>query len=195
MPCFTPGIVTVTEAGERAVEELSVGDRVITRDNGFREIRWIGRRTLQFGELQANPHLKPILFRVGSIGPGLPESDMLLSPNHRLLTTRDRSALHFDRAEALIAAKHLVGAEGIRAVDVLGVTYLHMQFDRHEIILANGAWTEAFHTDDASLGAQGNAQRNEIHEVFPDLRSDSPGRIAAGKERARQESVLLEFSR
>jgi hypothetical protein len=194
MPCFTPGIVTLTTSGERAVEELEIGDRVVTREHGLQEIRWIGARVLSFGELNAMPHLKPVLLRTGSLGRDLPETDTLLSPNHRVLVPREKTALHFDERDALVAAKHLVGGHLIRPVEVLGVTYLHLYFDRHETILTNGAWSEAFHPGDASLGARGNAQRGEIFEIFPDLRQGGAP-AAAQQRRLRREAMLLEFSR
>ncbi|MCX7890257.1 MAG: Hint domain-containing protein [Rhodobacteraceae bacterium] len=196
MPCFTPGITTVTADGERAIEDLRVGDRLVTRDGGLREVRWVGTRTFSYGEIQARPHLKPVLIRAGSLGPGRPEADMMLSPNTRVLAPRERSALHFDRREPLIAAKHLLSGAMIRVVEVLGVTYLHVLLDRHETVLANGLWTELFHPGDASLGARGNAQRNEIREIFPALREAVAADGAApSAARARRENVLLDFTR
>ena len=171
IPCFTPGTLLATPKGERAVEELRAGDRVITRDNGIQEIRWVGRRALNRAELAAAPHLKPVLIRAGSLGNGLPERDMLVSPNHRMLVSNDRTALYFEEHEVLVAAKHLVDHKGVKQVEMLGTTYLHFMFGRHEVVLANGAWTESFQPGDYTLGGMGNAQRSEIFELFPELRT------------------------
>ncbi|MFN0115002.1 MAG: Hint domain-containing protein [Paracoccaceae bacterium] len=197
VPCFTPGTAIATPKGERAVEDLKVGDRVLTRDNGIREIRWIGQRQLSYAELQALPHLKPVLIEKGSLGNGLPERDMLVSPNHRMLVANDRTALFFEEHEVLVAAKHIVSARGVRRVDVLGVTYIHFLCDRHEVVLANGAWTESFQPGDLTLGSMGNAQRAEIYELFPEL-ADQRGRgayAAARRTLKRREAMLLEFGR
>jgi len=142
-----------------------------TRDNGLQEVRWFGARHLDWAALCANPHLKPVLIRQGSLGHGLPERDMLVSPNHRMLVANDRTALYFEEHEVLVAAKHLVGARGVQSVDAAGVTYLHMLFDRHEVILADGAWTESFQPGDWTMKGMGNAQRQEIFEIFPELRT------------------------
>ena len=107
IPCFTPGSLIATPKGERPVEELQVGDRVITRDNGLQEIRWIGAKTIKGVEMARNPALKPVLVRRGALGNGLPERDMTLSPNHRVLIANERAALYFDEREVLAAAKHL----------------------------------------------------------------------------------------
>ena len=170
IPCFTPGTVIATPKGERLVEELREGDRVITRDNGLQEIRWVGRRDLTGQELCQSPNLKPVLIRAGSLGRGLPERDMMVSPQHRMLINNDRSALYFDEREVLAAAKHLTGMEGVDTVEASGVSYIHFMFDQHEVVLSNGAWTESFQPGEQVMDGMGEAQRNEIYDLFPELR-------------------------
>ena len=168
-PCFTRGTLIATRKGELPVELLEVGDRVITRDNGLQEVRWIGHRHFQAQDFRAEPHLCPVLVRQGSLGRNLPERDLLLSPNHRVLVTRDRSTLASQGREVLVAAKHLI-REGGRGVASSGTTYLHIMFDRHEVVLSNGAWTESFLPEDTTLKGMGNAQRLEIYDLFPELK-------------------------
>ncbi|MDF1855426.1 Hint domain-containing protein, partial [Pseudooceanicola sp.] len=169
IPCFTPGTVIATPKGERLVEELKEGDRIITRDNGIQEIRWIGAKPLNGKQMAANAHLKPVLIQKGSLGHGLPERDMLVSPNHRVLVNNDKTALYFEEREVLVAAKHLTGLPGVDTVNALHTTYIHFMFDRHEVVLSNGAWTESFQPGEQSLDGIGNAQRTEIFELFPEL--------------------------
>ena len=193
IPCFTPGTMIATPKGEVAAENLKAGDRIITRDNGIQEIRWVGQKALGWRDLLVNPHLKPVLIRQGSLGDGLPERDMMVSPNHRLLVANDRTALYFDEHEVLVAAKHLVAGAGIDAVDSVGTTYIHFMFDRHEVVLSNGAWTESFQPGDYTLKGMGNAQRNEIYDLFPDLKSDAglQDYQAARRTLKRHEAMLL----
>ncbi|MEO6299040.1 MAG: Hint domain-containing protein [Paracoccaceae bacterium] len=172
IPCFTPGTLIATPRGEVAVESLQIGDRIITRDNGMQEIRWIGKRELSWRDLSLASHLKPVLVRQGALGNGVPERDMLVSPNHRLLVANDRTALYFDEHEVLVAAKHLVQSKGVYSVDTAGVTYVHFMCDRHEVVLSNGAWTESFQPGDYSLKGMGNSQRAEIYDLFPALRTE-----------------------
>lgn len=193
IPCFTPGTLIATPTGERPVEELREGDKIITRDNGIQEIRWIGERPLNGLDLARAPHLKPILVKKGALGNGLPERDMLVSPNHRLLVANDRTALYFEEHEVLAAAKHLVNNRGISVLNAPGTTYVHFMFDRHEVVLSNGAWTESFQPGDYTLNGMGNAQRNEIYELFPELRTEAgiEGYSAARKTLKRHEASLL----
>jgi Ca2+-binding RTX toxin-like protein len=167
--CFTLGTLIATPKGERKIEDLKIGDRVITRDNGIQEIRWMGRKSLTGAHVKAARHLRPVLIQQGALGNGLPERDMMVSPNHRVLVANDKTALYFEDREVLVAAKYLTGLEGVDVVDVSNVTYIHFMFDQHEVVLSDGAWTESFQPGDHSLEGIGNSQRNEIFELFPEL--------------------------
>ena len=170
VPCFTPGTVIATPSGERPVEDLVPGDRVITRDNGLQEIRWVGRRDLGAADLGAAPHMRPVLVRAGALGRGLPERDMLVSPQHRVLMNNDKTALYFEDREVLAAATHLTGLEGVDEVrEASGVSYIHFMFDQHEVVLSNGAWTESFQPGEQTLDGMGEESRAEIFELFPEL--------------------------
>jgi Ca2+-binding RTX toxin-like protein len=193
IPCFTPGSLIATPKGERPVEELQVGDRVITRDNGLQEIRWIGAKTINGVEMARNPVLKPVLVRRGALGNGLPERDMMVSPNHRVLIANERAALYFDEREVLAAAKHLVGMDGVHEVDAMATTYIHFMFDHHEVVLSDGAWTESFQPGDMSLRGIGGDQRSEIFALFPELESEAGIRDyrAARRSLKKHEAQLL----
>ncbi|WP_049645413.1 Hint domain-containing protein [Candidatus Rhodobacter oscarellae] len=192
-PCYTPGSRIATPTGEVAVETLSVGDKVVTRDNGIQEIRWVGWRSIAGRELTQNPHLRPILIRKDALGDGLPERDMWLSPNHRVLVTSDQTALYFEDREVLVAAKHLVNHRGVHDVETLATTYIHFLFDRHEVVLADGCWSESFQPCDTSLRGIGNAQRQEIYDVFPELQEnhDSDAARPARRILSKKETLTL----
>ena len=191
--CFTPGTKIATIKGETLVENLVAGDKVITRDNGIQDLRWIGQKKIDWRIMTANPHLKPVLVRQGSLGHDLPERDLMLSPNHRVLVGNDRTALEFNASEVLVAAKHLIGGNSVRSIDSIGTTYIHFMFDRHEVVLSDGIWSESFQPTDNSLKGFGNSQRAEIFEIFPDLQS-AQGRAAYGSARkslTKEEAALL----
>ena len=193
IPCFTPGTRIATPRGLVAVEDLREGDSVITRDDGEQKIRWVGRRDLSLAELLVAPHLKPVLIRKGSLGNDAPERDMMVSPNHRILVVNPRNALYFDTHEVLVAAKHLTQNEGIRTVVTAGVSYIHFMCDQHQIVLSNGAWTESFQPGSMTLEGMNAAQRAEIFDIFPDLRSavGEETYMAARKTLKRREALLI----
>lgn len=187
MSCFTPGTLIATPKGERKVEELRAGDRVVTRDNGIRKLSWTGRRRVSARQMARAGHLQPILIRAGALDFELPERDMLVSPNHRVLVASDQTALYFEEREALAAAKHLTGLVGILRAELPEISYIHIAFDTHEVVLSDGAWSECFQPADPSRTGVGggNAQRNELYELFPALKtrqSPMPARMPRARE-------------
>jgi hypothetical protein len=180
-PCFTPGTMVTTQRGELPIQHLEAGDRVVTRDNGIQPVRWVGKTQMFLQDFQAEPHLLPVFIRQGSLGKGMPERDMMVSPNHRILVANERTSLRYADREALVAAKHL-SVQGVHTVQSSGTIYIHFICDRHEVVLADGIWTESFQPDDQSLKGIGNAQRLEIYEIFPELKTEA-GRAAYGAAR------------
>ena len=57
-------------------------------------------------------------------------------------------------------------------VEADSVSYVHILFDQHEVILADGTWTESFQPGDRALSGLGNAERSEILELFPELATE-----------------------
>ncbi|GGE16625.1 hypothetical protein GCM10011360_01720 [Primorskyibacter flagellatus] len=51
--CFAPGIALLTPSGEKPVEEIAAGDRVVTRDNGTQTVRWLGRDVVSAHAMRA----------------------------------------------------------------------------------------------------------------------------------------------
>lgn len=173
-PCFTTGTLITTLHGEIAIEDLREGDHVLTLDNGPQAIRLILSRRLSARDLLRYPNLCPIRITAGALGPRTPREDLLVSPQHRMLVASRISARMFDTPEVLVAAKHLIGAPGIvmdrdSAESGAGVTYYHILFDSHQLLLANGAPTESLYTGPEALKHLPVDSRTEILTLFPDL--------------------------
>jgi Hint domain/RTX calcium-binding nonapeptide repeat (4 copies) len=167
--CFTPGAKIATARGARPVESLKVGDLVRTRDHGLQPIRWVGARTLRGPELLNDPSLQPIRITKGALGNGLPLRDMRVSRQHRMLHTSPQTELLFGEDEVLVRAYHLTHLPGVRAERLEEVTYIHILFDRHELVLADGAWSESFQPGARSIGGLDDRERGELFKIFPDL--------------------------
>jgi hypothetical protein len=170
MVCFARGTFIKTIDGERFIENLSVGDLVFTQDSGYQPIRWIGNRRLSRVQLVANPKLKPIRIEAGALGNGLPERDLLVSPQHRILLRNIVVINMFGVSELLMPAIKLLALPGVDIEeDCAGVEYYHMLFDRHEIIFANGSPTESLFTGPEALKAVSPEARAEISALFPEI--------------------------
>lgn len=169
IPCFTPGTLITTPRGQVRVEDLVVGDLVMTRDSGMQPIEWVGRRDLDVSALIVQPSLCPVYIAKGALGGDLPVRDMRVSPQHRMLIEGALPEMLFGEREVLVAALHLVGMPGITQGLSEGISYIHVMCERHEIICADGCWTESFQPGDGTLGAMGRAQRDEVLMLFPEL--------------------------
>ena len=168
--CFTSGTMIRTPEGEVPVEDIGVGDLVLTRDNGLQPVRWTGARHVTAPEIAANSALAPVRIAAGALGPNLPARDLLVSQQHRILVRSAIATRMFGAQELLIAAKHLTEVEGIDILtDAPGVTYVHLMFDAHEILVSNGAETESLYPGPQALLALGDAA-HEIFTLFPQLR-------------------------
>jgi hypothetical protein len=187
LPAFTSGTVIATPRGEITVEDLRVGDHVLTRDNGLQEIRAIARKDVSLGEMSAQPQLCPVKIEKGALGNGLPERDMVVSPDHRMLIVNEDALLYFEEREVLVAAKDLVGRPGISWDVPQEAVFVAIAFEAHEVILSNGAWAESLEPTHPALRAP--AASDAVYNHFPSLRPavSAPARRALGA----QEFALL----
>lgn len=170
VPCFTAETRIKTPRGEVPAAEIKVGDLVLTRDSGMQMVRWVGKRRLTTSELRALPHLAPVIIEKGALGCELPERDMMLSPQHRVLMSSAKTQLYFGEDEVFVAAVNLLCMPGVRQSSAEDVVYVHIMFDRHEVICGDGAWSESFQPGDSSVRGFDGAQRAELAELFPQLK-------------------------
>ncbi len=132
--CFMEGTLIATPAGQRPVESLMRGDLVTTADGSAQPVKWVGHRTYEadFGASEA--FVRPVVFKAGSLGAGLPVRDLKVSPQHGMLIDG-----------AMVPAAALVtGVSSVRDEAPGAITYFHIELDGHEAILAEGAATETF---------------------------------------------------
>ncbi|WP_456320286.1 Hint domain-containing protein [Paracoccus liaowanqingii] len=168
--CFTRGTRILTPRGEVAIEDLAQGDLAVTLDAGAQPILWIGHRTLSADKLKARPHLQPVRIPASTLGRGLPHRDLTVSPQHRILIRSRIAERMFGQVEVLVAAKHLVGTEGIAVIDDRRpVDYWHVMFKTHQVIRSEGATTESLFTGPEALKSVSDESRREIMELLPQL--------------------------
>ncbi|WP_322866272.1 Hint domain-containing protein [Aquicoccus sp. G2-2] len=165
--CFTPGTMIATPEGERAVETLRPGDMVLTRDDGPQPLGWTGQSRVPGTEDHAPIRLSPAL--TGG------RSALTVSPQHRMLVEDWRAELLFGDAEVFIPAVHMLGFDGAEPAPAPRVTYIHLMFDCHQIVTANGAPCESFHLADESLKALHPLAREELFAAYPALRANMAG--------------------
>jgi hypothetical protein len=151
--CFLRGTLILTSRGEIPIEALREGDRVATRFGRLRPIRWIG--TQRFHPRFAGPASTPIRFSPGSLGAGVPSTDLFVSPGHAMLV-----------GGVLAHAGALVNGTTITQSRFEGdsIDYFHIDLGAHDCVLANSAWAESYF-EDRNRDSFHNAA--DFHARFP----------------------------
>lgn len=143
---FTRGTkITLATGEQKPIEDLQVGDRILTRDDGVQSIRWIGQTTVR-----ATGEIAPILIREGVLNNS---DDLVVSPDHRLFVYQRNDRIGAGNAELLVKARHLVNGDTVVVQDGGFVDYFQLLFDRHHIIYAEGIAAETLLLDDATRPA------------------------------------------
>nr|WP_228028727.1 Hint domain-containing protein [Donghicola mangrovi] len=185
--CFTHGTLIRTPSGDVPIQSLKAGDLVVTRDNGVKPLLWIGYRHLDGAVLTAQPHLRPVLLKHSFFGF---DRDLVVSPQHGVLLRSDLRG----GDEVLYRAIHLARLPGGAARQMLGcrsVTYIHLLFDQHEVVFANGLPSESLYPGRTAIRSMNIAAQSEVLELFPDLQRFDPAMAYGSPARTYSRTGLL----
>lgn len=161
IPCFVAGSLIDTANGPRAVETLALGDLIVTRDDGLQPVRWIGQRSVP-----ATGKMAPICIKENALGQ---HGEVMISPQHRVFINDALAELMFGEGEVLVAAKDLVNDQSIRRVEGGQVDYVHIMFDRHQVIYSDGLATESFLPGPQTTSSLEAEIVEEITTIFPEI--------------------------
>lgn len=143
---FTRGTrITMASGQQCPIEDLNVGDKVLSRDDGPQILRWIGQTTMR-----AVGDFAPVLITKGTLNN---ENDLIVSPNHRLFIYQRVDEIGAGRSEILVKAKHLVNDDTVTCVEGGFVDYFQLLFDDHQIIFAEGIAAESMLLDQRTTPA------------------------------------------
>lgn len=130
--CFLEGVEILTSNGPKKVEQLSVGDLLVTEFGGLRPIQWIGYYSYKKAD-SSKPWARealPVRVARSAIAPGVPSADLYVSPGH---------ALYIDGV--LIPADSLINGTTIKiheSEDRCELKYYHVKLETHDVIYAEG---------------------------------------------------------
>ncbi|GAN63123.1 hypothetical protein AA0313_1927 [Acetobacter indonesiensis NRIC 0313] len=138
--CFLSGSLIRTPRGDVAVEEISIGDEVITFDwktnqEISQKVIWVGK-----ANTQVKPHLSddeagwPVRILKNAISEGVPFKDMLITPEHCLFFEGK-----FVPARMLVNGASIFFDKSITSYD-----YYHVETAQHSVITADGMLTESY---------------------------------------------------
>lgn len=131
--------MTLADGRQQRIEDLRIGDRLLTRDDGPRPIRWIGQRTLR-----AVGETSPVVIRKGALHN---ENDLVLSPDNRIFVWQREDRIGAGRSEVMIKARALVDGAAVFRREGGFVDYYLLLFEDHQIIFAEGIAAESLLID------------------------------------------------
>lgn len=137
--------ITLLSGALKPIEDLNIGEQIITRDKGVQEIRWIGQSIMR-----ATGDFAPVVIKAGAMNN---MHDLVVSPEHRLFVYQRQDKLGTGRAETLVRAKHLVNGNDVYRLDDGFVEYYQLLFDDHQIIYAEGIAAESLLFDQRTQSA------------------------------------------
>lgn len=135
-PCFLTGTRIATPCGTTQIEDLSIGDPVLTADGGQTQVLWVGYRRVD-ARLAPRAWREVVEIAPGALGHGLPVAPLRLTGDHALMIDG-----------MLVNAAALVNGVGIDwatpATLEGGYTVWHVETAAHEVIVAEGAPCESY---------------------------------------------------
>jgi hypothetical protein len=181
-PCFVAGTRIAVPGGDVRVEDLRIGDLVETRDHGPLPLRWVGRRKVPAFGSDA-----PIRFAAGALGD---HDTLFVSPLHCVLIDDWRAEVLFGETEVLCPAHLLVNGDTIRRIPRAEITYVHLMFDTHEIVEAEGLASESFLFGDYLCHAK-SPLRAEILSALAGTPDAAPPQMTAARRVLRRHEAAL----
>jgi len=153
------GAMVATLEGELPAEWLRPGDRVLTRDNGYRPL--VGVALL--ADPGAAPDGAPFWLPADAFGPHQPQRPVLIAPTQRVLVAAPELQLWFGDSEMFARGAELAAAFGIAPEPADRAARLFAMFClAQEVILVDGLWLETALPAPALLAAFDPAARADL---------------------------------
>jgi hypothetical protein len=166
--CFGAETLIRTPSGAVRAGDIAVGDLVVTKQNGAQRVNWVGRRRISPLDLMLKPRLRPVRITAGALGQGLPERDLLVSRQRRILVASRVAQRMFGAAEVLVAAIKLTRLPGVYLDDtVSGIEYVHFMCAAHQVVFAEGAPAESLFFGAEAVHSLPDGALAELLAVFP----------------------------
>lgn len=165
--CFAAGTQIQVPGGLCSVEDIEVGDPIVTADSGIPHVTWLALRCVD-----GRRDLAPVVIRKGTLGA---KSDLYVSPQHRIRISGWQAQLYFGADEVLVPAISLVNGQTVLQQPCNEVTYVHFMFDQHEVVISYGVATESFFPGKQAVDMLEENSLNELLKIFPELSNNSQG--------------------
>ena len=167
LPCLGTGTMIATDEGPQPIDWLRPGDRILTRDNGYQPLLWLGTHVMP----RRSPAVtRPLIVPADCFGPAQPERPIVASPGQGVLLAGHELELWFAESEMFASLRDVAPVanplEGRQ-------TLYSLLFATPEVVLAEGLWVGSV-----------QAEANVIAQLPDRVRAALAPRLADGHREA-----------
>lgn len=165
--CFTAKTLIDTPDGPRPAGSLVAGDLVTTLDHGARPVMWVWSKPVPTCQMDSDPKQAPVRIAANALGPGVPQADLHVSRQHRVMVSGRIAERMFGTDEVLVPAHFLTELPGVSVVrPKRPISYVHLLLKDHEVVLAEGAPAETLYLGDQAVLTIPPEQRGRIEKAL-----------------------------
>ncbi len=176
LPYLTMRSLVRTEDGDVPVYSLTPGDKILTRDNGYQPVVWVGMRKVVARNMEDNSPMTLINVKPGALADNMPETEMWVTPAQAFLMTPASHWRGIGVSEMLVRAADLLALDGVQEETMKKIGLAQILLDSHEVIMVNGAWAGSLRPDPDRVDTLPTAHRNALVERFPELVDEVPSK-------------------
>jgi len=165
---FAAGTRVATPLGYVAVERLAAGDKILSADGRHPRLVWVG-----ITRVPAVGGNAPVRFETGVMDNMRP---LRIGQGHRVRVSGWRAEVLFDADAVLATAKSFVNDIDVvidRSVEE--VTYVHLMFDQHHVVLAENVACETLRAGPEGLRVLDEMARRAVDVHHPEMPRSSDG--------------------
>lgn len=160
------GTVLQTADGPMAVEDVLPGQKLLTSQGDYRQIKWMSSYEFSPADSQI---VGCRLYRIAqdAFGVSKPSHDLVLAPYAHVMVRRRM----YGADNVLASVAGLEDGENVIALSpAASVTLFNISLDAHATVLANNLEVESFHPSVFSRSLLGRNQQTDLLSLFPHVR-------------------------
>ena len=188
--CFEADTPIETTRGPLPARAITPGTALPCADGMVREVLWRAERRICAETQRFVAKMRPIRIKAGSLGPGLPATDVMVSPEHRILVRSRIAKRRFGRSDVMVAARFLTDLPGVEPVQLdTEIRYIHFLLSEHAAVEASGLLSESLYLGPMTLRSLAARDRLALTSVA--ARHDLSWNVSPYRHLGRREAADL----
>jgi hypothetical protein len=178
--CYVRGTRIRTDRGDAAIEDLVIGDLVVTLSGEKKPVKWLGHRFIDCSRHPDPQSSWPIRVSANAFAENVPSRDLWLSPGHGVWVD-----------DVLITISEMQNGASVTQQERSSVEYWHVELNEHDVVFAENLAAETYGGWMRSFFANGGT----VVEAHPDMSEEAAAktylpRVSGGPQVERVKTLL-----